>query len=152
MLPLNPFSVETQNYKLSKAKYFNQIYLNGWPTWPVPHLRYIKTTVKYNALLFPRASYCNIISVSVFNPVKMDFNWFKRSLANLDTMKKLGHGSTCSTRSVSHFAFQQQPQDVLLETRQLDSVFSSRDWDSRVFALIFIAFWDHINDVRTREP
>lgn len=65
-----------------------------------------------------------------------------------DTMKKLGHGSTRSTLCVSHFRFQQQPQVVLLETRQLDRVFSSRDRDSGDFSAIFSDLRDATNDAR----
>ena len=60
-------------------------------TDPHAHLFFVfftNTTIKHNTLLRSETSYCNVISASAFliQP-EWIFGWFKRSLANLDTME-----------------------------------------------------------------
>lgn len=49
---------------------------------------FTNTTIRHNTLLRSETSYCNVISASAFliQP-EWIFGWFKRSLANLDTME-----------------------------------------------------------------
>lgn len=81
------------------------------------------------------ASYCNVVSASVFNPVQMDFHWLKGSPANLDTMKKVGHAHALPS------AFH-TPQVVLLATSRPGSgAFSSGDGRGASAALGALCEW-----------
>lgn len=61
-----------------------------WPTCPSVFffVFFTNTTIRHNTLLRSETSYCNVISASAFliQP-EWIFGWFKRSLANLDTME-----------------------------------------------------------------